>query len=185
MTKREEKTLKRAAVASMFPEFAKMTPQQKTALRKTCYYRQRMNPDTLTPEEIAAIPPAQLWELCRVDWSTISRWKSGKRSMPYSAQQLVRFALHGHIPHGLGDWSGSRFGRDGLLYPFGGAEGYSAGDLRGYYLIRSEAGRVPGLLRIIERLEKELHFHKAQTQDNSRLGFMRGLDSLLDEEFSI
>lgn len=185
MSKLEEKTLKRAAVVSMFPQFEQMTPRQRTAFRKTCYYRQRMTPATLTLEEIAAIPAAVLWELCRVDWSTVSRWKSGKRAMPYSAQQLVRFVLYGHIPHGLGDWSGARFAKDGLLYAYNSAVGYCAGDLRGFYLVQEQASRVPGLLATITRLEKELAFHKAQTRDNSRLGFMRGLDCLLDEgEFS-
>jgi hypothetical protein len=185
MSKREEKTLRAQAVAAMFPEMAALSPGEKTAFRKTCYYRQRMNPAPLTLEEINRIPPATIWELCRVNWSTVWRWRQGKAAMPWSAQQLCRFILDGVIPLGMGDWAGSKFGRDGLLYAFNSAHGYSAADLRCLELWRNEAGRVPGLLARIDKLEKELHFHRSQTKTDGQMGFMRGLADLLENDFSV
>lgn len=182
MCKKTEGFLPTGAVQFMFPEFDTMSEREKTSLRKTAYYRRRLNPEVFSIEELRRLPVAQVWELCRVDLSTIHRWRSGKVLMPYATQQLLRYCLYGVVPHGLcGNWGGAQFRRDGRLYPADCAYGYSSGELKGFYLVQNTAGEVPGLKIAIERLSRELDFHKQQTKENSRLGFMRGLVEALEE----
>lgn len=180
MCKKTEKTLTQSQILTMFPEFSRIDDREKTRIRKTAYYRDRINPSPLTLEELHHFTPAQIWELTRASQATISRWRNG-HAIPYATQQLLKYRLTGVIPHGFGDWGGCTFGRDGRLYPKQSPKGYSAKEMECFYLIHQNAGRVPGLVSIINELEKELRFHKAITLDDSRMGFMRGLAEVLQE----
>ena len=101
--------------------------------------------------------------------------------MDYATEQLLRYVASGYIPHGLKDWAGFYFGKDGKLYPRDFPFGYSAGEIKIHYMVMSTAGEVPGLQDRIKRLQAELTFHKQQTVENSQLGFMRGLVQTLQE----
>lgn len=180
MCKKQEQKFPTCAIQSMFPEFESMDDAEKRHFRKMGYYKNRLYPPLLSVNELHQLPIGQVWELCRVSLSTIHRWRSGKTAMPYATQQLLKYCLYGVVPHGLcGHWGGARFGRDGRLYPANSAYGYTAGELTGFYLTEYSASLVPGLRNQVARLERELDFHKQQTRENSRMGFMRGLIEVL------
>lgn len=101
--------------------------------------------------------------------------------MSFPCEQLLRYAAFGHIPVGFGDWHGFVFGLDGRLYAPGQSVGFSAGEISGFYLTMAQAGKVPGLLAELARIERSLIFHERQTRENSSMGFMRGLVEVLTE----
>lgn len=181
MSKKEENLLPNKYVLQMFPQFATLTEKEKTRIRKTSYYRQRIDPAPITAEEVKRLSKAQIWELTHASPATIHRWKTRPDKIPYSVQQLLKCCAYGIIPQGFGEWGGFHFGKDGHLYPLDSAIGYAAREIYGFYLIETAAGRVPGLEARIKRLEAELSFHKAQTKENSQLGFMRGMIQVLQE----
>ena len=165
----------------MYPEFEGMNDMAKRHFRKTIYYKNRLYPPLFSLDELHQLPIGQVWELCRVDMSTIHRWRSGRVAMPYATQQLLRYCLYGIVPHGLcGSWGGAQFRRDGRLYPDGSAYGYSADELKGFYMVAATASLVPGLSDQVAALDAELAFHRQQTKENSRMGFMRGLIDALN-----
>ena len=82
MSKKEEKLFRKSYLEQLFPNFSALTEHEKTQKRKTHYYRQRLDQVQITREEIDRLTIAQIWELTRVDRSTIHRWKSGKTKIP-------------------------------------------------------------------------------------------------------
>lgn len=177
----DEKTLRKSYVLQLFPESASMSAAAMTRLRKTDYYRGRISTEPISLDEIAYMSIPQIWELTHVDRSTIHRWKCRPERIPYATAQLLRYRLSGVIPQGFGDWSGSCFAKDGRLYPDGSPTGYSAAEMRGFYLTIAQASETPALREHVLRLSDELRFHKNQTKDDSRMGFMRGLVEILQE----
>ena len=181
MSKKEESLLRKSQVETMFPQFSTMTEHDKTTIRKTHYYRQRLTPEPITQEQVSRLTIAQIWELTRASYATIHRWKKHPEKIPYATQQLLKYSIFGIIPQGFGEWGGSHFGKDGRLYPLFSNDGYTENEVYAFWLTIHEAGHVPGLRRRIEALEKELRFHKSQTKENSQLGFMRGMMQVLQE----
>jgi hypothetical protein len=85
-----------------------------------------------TPFRIAGdgINPAQLAAWCGVDRYTVTRWERGISRAPVSAVRLVSILARGELePLGGPSWAGWRFGRDGLLYGPGYAQGLTAGQV--------------------------------------------------------
>ena len=180
MSKKDEALLPKGVIQYMLPGMERMTEKEKTTYRKTEYYRRRMKPETLELEDIRRIPTQKIWVLTRVSLSTIKRWKDGSHEMPFATQQLLKFYVDGIIPVGFGSWTGGRFAGD-MIYPAGSATGYTSGEVIGFYLVKGRAGQVPGLELKVKKLEKELLFHKQQTVENSRLGFMHGMIEVMAE----
>jgi hypothetical protein len=149
---------------------------------RTQFYREFVNPPrTDQLALLSRLSDDEIWQATRVNQSTINRWRNSKTRMDYATEQLLRFIAFGYIPHGFKDWAGFYFGKDGKLYPRDSPFGYSAGEIRGLFMIMQAAREVPGLCEHIKKLETELKFHKQQTVENSQLGFMRGLVQTLQE----
>ena len=181
MSKKQENALKPCQILTMFPEFKTRTEAQKSAFRKTAYYQQRISTAEISIEEIKRFSIAEIWELTHASFSSIHRWRNGTVTMPYATQQLLKYCMYGIIPQGFGTWGGSRFGKDGKIYPLDSAVGYTAQELHTFYMIEAKAGLVPGLENQIRELKTQLDFHKHQTKTNATMGFMRGLVEVIKE----
>lgn len=130
MSKKEENLLRKSQVETMFPQFVTMTEHDKTTIRKTSLYRQRMTPEPITQEQVNRITIAQIWELTRASYATIHRWRKHPEKIPYATQQLLKYCIFGEIPHGFGEWEGFQFShRDGKLYPREHRFGYSGSEI--------------------------------------------------------